>query len=192
LSCQASTAAHSASIRRRALDPALLGEFSCSVPACHGVRHVDDDVVVVVAVFVLGISYICADGMLSPTPRVCGNVSVYCPAGSSVARRAPPGFYTFGGVNASVQTSLLACTQRAYCVGGEVTLCPAGRYGSAFGLDSAQCSGNCSAGSVYLLLLFSAYECLVGVCFRSRPGRGTCWFCVCVCVSVCVCVCVCV
>jgi hypothetical protein len=47
---------------------------------------------------------VCAGATVTPLP--CGNVTVYCPTGSSAPILVPPGFYSAGGANASVMSQV--------------------------------------------------------------------------------------
>jgi hypothetical protein len=74
--------------------------------------------------------------------------SVYCPEGSGKYTTADPGEFTVGPANTSgaVQDSSVPCYATHYCVQGIMIQCPAGRFGCADRLRTAECNGNCSAG----------------------------------------------
>mmetsp|Transcript_6735 Transcript_6735/g.11070 ORF Transcript_6735/g.11070 Transcript_6735/m.11070 type:complete len:1107 (+) Transcript_6735:128-3448(+) len=101
--------------------------------------------------------YYCLTGSPSPRHYACGNASVYCPRGSSVPKSVHNGFYceiTGGSQGADRFWSSelktcsveLPCEPGSYCLGGERRLCPPGKYGWRYGLNSSECSGTCAPG----------------------------------------------
>ena len=61
-------------------------------------------------------------------PLPCGNVSVFCPAGSSAPTAVSVGYYTGGGSNASTFFMQTPCPQGSYCVNGTQLSCPGGYF----------------------------------------------------------------
>ena len=62
----------------------------------------------------------------SAAPLLCGNDTVYCPAGSFHPLVAGPGYYTEGGSNLT-RVARIRCPAGSYCPGMGVTFdCPAG------------------------------------------------------------------
>jgi hypothetical protein len=97
--------------------------------------------------------YYCVNGSSSPSAQACGAASRFCPQGSGAFIVAAPGNYTAGSVDATTRTEQRVCPSPAdtngtavFCVDGVVTVCPAGTFGIAGGLNSSLCSGLCTAG----------------------------------------------
>ena len=101
----------------------------------------------------------CAPGHFCPTASdsatevQCGGSDRFCPGGSATPTPVSTGHYTVGGEDAEHPTNAnltrsgeKQCEPGSYCVGGVKQPCPPGRYGSAFGLASAACSGPCRGG----------------------------------------------
>ncbi len=172
---QGGSAAPLVSTRRRAPDRVLLGArlLWCLIRVLASrlgdVTHDD----------VAACRYWCLAGSVASTARACGDISVYCPEGSTAPTSAPQGYYTYGGANETVQKAVFHCPVGGYCVAGRLYVCPAGRYGDALGLNSSSCSGNCSAGSVPLGLLGCACAVVcVGACVLAcrSPDSSRCFF----------------
>lgn len=86
----------------------------------------------------------------------CGDISVYCPIGSTLPLPVSVGYYTVGGDNAT-RSAQKQCEPGFYCVDGEQFACPPGSFGNISGLSSLvgpifdhinafYCSGLCDAG----------------------------------------------
>ena len=90
--------------------------------------------------------YYCDAGSNSSTQYECGNVTVYCPQGTAIPRVAQPGELTIG-LSTSRRNATVTCSVSQYCVDGVALPCPAGRFGCATGLGTADCNGPCAAGS---------------------------------------------
>ena len=98
--------------------------------------------------------HLCQEGSVTSTPLTCGNVTVYCPKGSSVPTLVKSGYYTIGfgaSQNSDVsaqntQTGEEQCEPGTYCVGGVRFLCPPGKYGASAGATTSECSGKTHAG----------------------------------------------
>ncbi len=62
----------------------------------------------------------CFSVFLCPgTLQMCGNVSVYCPAGSSTTQVAPSGYLTTPETgDVRTRDGMTVCPQGFYCVGG--------------------------------------------------------------------------
>ena len=88
--------------------------------------------------------YYCVPG--TTTPMVCGNASVYCPAGSAVPQSVTAGYYSSGGTTASTRVQQAVCTSGSYCVAGVAALCPSGRYSSVVGAAGVDACVVCPAG----------------------------------------------
>ena len=71
--------------------------------------------------------------------------AVFCPEGTSTPIFALPGYYTIGQTK-TTRYDQVACPAGAYCVHGVINDCPAGRYGMASRLESANCTGPCATG----------------------------------------------
>ena len=71
--------------------------------------------------------------------------SVFCPEGSASPLPVLPGYYSIGQ-NKTTRYDQVVCPMGAYCVKGVIYDCPAGRYGRAERLDSANCTGPCAPG----------------------------------------------
>ncbi len=92
-----------------------------------------------------------AVGTSAPLP--CGNVTVFCPEGSSTPTAAAPGFYTANaaGAAASDSTKALAvqCPPGSYCSAGERRYCPAGTFqGGVRASDPSNCTA-CLLGGFF-------------------------------------------
>lgn len=85
-------------------------------------------------------------GSVSATQQLCGGPSVICPAGSHTPTEVATGFYSTGGDSEQTRVSQTQCPSGSYCSQGVKRACPAGRFGSAPGLSSPECSGHCKAG----------------------------------------------
>jgi hypothetical protein len=81
------------------------------------------------------------------TPLPCGNVTVYCPEGSSAPAVAAAGYYTAPESSAFAIVALV-CPPGSYCSGGERRYCPAGTYqGGVLASNVANCSA-CLGGGI--------------------------------------------
>lgn len=88
-------------------------------------------------------------GLGTVTPASCGGPEFYCPMSSTSPTRVTDGYYTVGGdlsEDAELRVLQVECPVGSYCGDGVRALCPAGRFGNATGLTSAECSGHCTAG----------------------------------------------
>ncbi|CAM9593374.1 unnamed protein product, partial [Ascophyllum nodosum] len=103
--------------------------------------------------------HFCPEGSYRADQHVCGNVSLYCPEGSSAPAVASAGFYTVqddvAGVDrhpwlgtVETRTIQVECEPGFYCVAGRRRPCASGTYGAVSGLSSPACSGPCDAGYV--------------------------------------------
>ena len=112
--------------------------------------------------------YYCSAGSGSATQNACpsGDKSVYCPAGSAEPVAVSPGYKAASG-----QTKQEPCPAGSYCSGGVQKDCPVGRYGSASGLFTAECSGECQAGCVALRIV-AASGC-AAACWSAKPNIAT-------------------
>lgn len=88
--------------------------------------------------------YICDEASPSPTQRVCGGVSVYCPEGSYNTTEVPAGYYSVGH-DYTTRQSIQACEPGYWCSGGVKRICSAGRY-SVSGSSTEECDGLCERG----------------------------------------------
>jgi hypothetical protein len=82
-----------------------------------------------VCVHAAGCSSVHADGTAAPLP--CGNVTVYCPPGSTAPTPVVLGYYTAPAAPTSatdVMAMAVECPAGYYCAGGVRTACPAGTY----------------------------------------------------------------
>lgn len=89
--------------------------------------------------------YFCPSGTPFSQAHKCGNVSTYCPEGSSSPLTIPPGYY---GIGESTETfsRVAICPKGHYCSSGMKFTCPAGHYGDIEGLSNSDCSGECPGG----------------------------------------------
>ncbi len=84
--------------------------------------------------------YYCPANSTSPSALPCGGVAVYCPEGSGLPVSAQPGEYTIGP-SPGTRTGVMPCPGGSYCVGGVMSLCPAGWFGCADRLSDPGCNG---------------------------------------------------
>ena len=89
--------------------------------------------------------YICTQRSTNPKPRPCGNISFFCPSGTSVRNRVSLGYYSIGG-DRYTRSGQALCEPGYYCVDGIRRMCEAGRYGNETGLHNSNCSGLCPVG----------------------------------------------
>jgi len=90
--------------------------------------------------------FFCPPESSSPRQKPCGSSQFYCPEGSREPVRVPAGFYTVGG-NFITRTDKAMCEPGFYCIGdGIKRLCPAGTFGSSYGLTSSKCDGQSLPG----------------------------------------------
>jgi hypothetical protein len=94
--------------------------------------------------------YYCSSGSWTQAQHECGTGldvpgSVYCPAGSGGPTQALPGEKTVGG-GPSTRSATVPCPSGSYCLEGESSSCPAGKFGCADRLSSEDCNGPCSPG----------------------------------------------
>ncbi len=97
--------------------------------------------------------------MESIRPLLCGNVTRFCPAGSSLPQSVLPGYYSAGGVNASTQVAQSECPGGSYCLAGVIVPCPAGRWRSSFGAVDLSGCNDCPAGSFCGISTTSPFLC---------------------------------
>lgn len=100
--------------------------------------------------------YYCSQGSTVSTPVACGSVDLFCPRGSALPSAVTAGYYTVGALSvrnatqdpadATTRVDEVPCEPGHYCVDGVRIPCPAGVYGSTFGLTDPACSGTCAAG----------------------------------------------
>ena len=89
---------------------------------------------------------------MSSQQKVCGDPSVYCPAGSAAPVLASLGYFTYHADlgqspgSETIRTSQAICQPPFYCENGFSIPCAAGTYGNTTGLSSSQCSGLCLPG----------------------------------------------
>jgi hypothetical protein len=82
----------------------------------------------------------------SSSPILCGNDTVYCPAGVGQPLVAGQGYYT-DGASSLTRSARLPCPAGSYCPGdGRAHDCPVGTFGDSPGLSNASCSGRCVNG----------------------------------------------
>ena len=87
----------------------------------------------------------CPPGANTPLP--CGSAANYCPARSTTASTADPGFYTTPTSAPEAEREGVAqCEAGYFCILGSRTPCPGGTYGSTAQLSSSSCTGRCPAG----------------------------------------------
>ena len=90
--------------------------------------------------------YFCQEGTGIHEWEECGDISLYCPYGSSSPRLVPEGFYASG--NANTQGTARRCELGYFCETSRRHPCPAGRYGDVLGLTSPTCIADCENGFV--------------------------------------------
>ena len=90
--------------------------------------------------------YFCEQGSDDRFQNECGSANYYCPVGSSSPTQVDDGHYTIGGSSNKTRWQQKQCEPGYYCENGVRHRCPAGRYGSTFGLGSSNCSGQCREG----------------------------------------------
>ncbi|KAF0707089.1 hypothetical protein AaE_013779 [Aphanomyces astaci] len=105
---------------------------------------------------VIGIAgYYCTQASTSATQIMCGDVSVFCPVGSSAPLAVDAGYYSVGATNSTRQVPYSSlgmivgqalCNVGQFCRGGIAYDCPQGTYGDIPGLTVGQCTGWCAAG----------------------------------------------
>jgi len=142
----------------------------------------------------------CESGATTATQHLCGGPEVYCPIGSSIPKRVGKGNYsstsymTFEVADSlplsaalnNARTSSpdrratqLVCEPGYYCIDGTRRPCPAGTYGSSWGLANIECDGKVPegmfspAGSVEAVPVEAGYYCRNGGCTTSK-GQGQC------------------
>ena len=92
--------------------------------------------------------YYCVAGSTSSTQFPCGGDGFYCPQGSAWPIAAPAGRLTVGGgSDGQSRTAAVLCPPGSFCQGGVAAPCPVGSYGATAGLGTAECSGQCLAGT---------------------------------------------
>ena len=87
----------------------------------------------------------CPANSTSSTAAPCGNVTVYCPTGSSLPSSVLAGYYSVGGGTVATQTAQVMCEPGSFCVGGLKYLCPAGTFSAATSLATT-CTSTCPSG----------------------------------------------
>lgn len=83
-------------------------------------------------------------GTINPIP--CGNLSVYCPEGSSRPLIVPPGYETTNSEPESIRSEILLCPRGHFCTNGIRRACPMGTFGATRGISNSACSGPCRSG----------------------------------------------
>lgn len=112
--------------------------------------------------------YFCPQASVSARPLVCGNASVFCPAGSATRLLVDAGFYTVpessrertpvgsrsqaAAANSpdyddATRHAQQPCGPGTFCLLGRRYLCPVGVYGATSYLKSALCTAPCPMGS---------------------------------------------
>jgi hypothetical protein len=81
--------------------------------------------------------YYCPMGSTSSTAFECGDSAHFCPRQTALPIRVGRGNYTIGG-SINRRTNQLPCEPGFYCKDGIKISCPAGTFGSHFGLDYSQ------------------------------------------------------
>jgi len=119
--------------------------------------------------------YYCELGSADQNQNACGGANVYCIAGSAAPTTVRAGYYSTGGA-ATTRTGESPCSVGYYCVDGERTLCPAGKYGGNEELTSAGCTDpdNCPGGDDPLTacqFCFAGFYCTAGA---SSPSQSAC------------------
>ena len=71
--------------------------------------------------------------------------AVFCPLGSAVPTVVLPGHYSLGQ-DRHTRTGQARCPPGSFCRAGIIYDCPPGRYGKAWELASAECTGPCARG----------------------------------------------
>ena len=89
--------------------------------------------------------YYCERGATEKAEHECGGVDKFCPEGSGEPQDVLPGYYTTGNT-VKTRSGQAECDAGFYCVGGQRTACPAGRYQSTTGSVTQTCEGPCQAG----------------------------------------------
>ena len=107
--------------------------------------------------------FFCPAGTGNLVPSLaCSSPTSYCPLGSASPLNTSVGWYALStSAVARLFFNQSVCEEGRYCVGGVASFCPAGRYGNTTGADSADCSGQCTAG----------YYCPLG---STLPTQTTC------------------
>lgn len=88
--------------------------------------------------------FYCKEASSSRNQNPCGNVSVYCPEGSSSPHVVPPAYYSVNGTD-STRSAIVHCPPGHYCTAGIKRPCVPGRY-STDGSATSECDGLCTAG----------------------------------------------
>ena len=118
--------------------------------------------------------YYCPEGSISIRERECGDVSVYCPTGSSQPITVSTGYYTvsYNGNDEYINTRIAQkiCEKGHFCVDGVKYACPFGTYGAEEGLSSDSCSGLCPKG---YYCPTGAYNGTINRCPAGRYGSST-------------------
>ncbi|ETV67019.1 hypothetical protein, variant 1 [Aphanomyces astaci] len=126
---------------------------------------------------VVGIEgYYCTQASTSATQIMCGDVSVFCPVGSSAPLAVDAGYYSVGATN-STRVGQALCNVGQFCRGGIAYDCPQGTYGDIPGLTVGQCTGWCAAGFYCppRSVSATANRCADG--YYSIRGQGSCMQC---------------
>ncbi|TYZ57690.1 hypothetical protein PybrP1_008537 [[Pythium] brassicae (nom. inval.)] len=90
--------------------------------------------------------YFCPVGASDATAHPCSAKYAFCRQGSARPTHVSEGFYTTVAPTTDRRVDQIMCPAGSYCVGGIVTLCPGGTYGSTTGLSTPLCSGRCKDG----------------------------------------------
>ena len=89
--------------------------------------------------------YYCDPASPSQRQHECDHPSVYCPKGSFTPTKVSVGYYTTNG-EPRTRSNQSICEPGRYCVNGIKRMCPAGKFGSTYGLSTNDCSGDCFIG----------------------------------------------
>ena len=114
--------------------------------------------------------YFCRLGAQSAQAEACGNVTVYCPTGSSEPLPVPTGYYSVGGLP-TTRGEVVRCGPGTYCIAGVQSLCSAGRYGLLYEETNRSCSGACYDGFLCVAGSFSPNSTLCPVGFFCVGGK---------------------
>jgi hypothetical protein len=81
------------------------------------------------------------------TPSVCGNKTVYCPAGSLAPSLVSVGYKSVSTIgNDTISESQAPCSTGHYCVDGREIACPDGRFRSVTGASTVSDCTFCPPG----------------------------------------------
>ncbi|KDO25587.1 hypothetical protein SPRG_08886 [Saprolegnia parasitica CBS 223.65] len=86
---------------------------------------------------------LCVAGTVAPMP--CSDPASFCPAESYALHHVGVGNYSIP-LDSQYHNDQAVCEPGHYCIDGVRSPCPAGTFGSAFGLTTPACSGQCAPG----------------------------------------------